>query len=67
MVCENCVKQGDREFSYATYDCLKRIADGKGSTPSDTETLKNCLKFFAYYMSSVAGVTLRCLPQFIAL
>ena len=67
VVCENCVKQGDREFSYATYDCLKRIADGKGSTPSDTETLKNCLKFFAYYMSSVAGVTLRCLPQFIAL
>lgn len=68
VVCENCIRGGDKEFSYATYDCLKKLARGEDVSKIATgETLKNCLKFFAYYISSVAGVTLKCLPQLISI
>lgn len=68
VVCEKCVRNGDKEFSYATYDCLKKLACGEDvRDTAASETIKNCLRFFAYYVSSVAGVTLKCLPQLISL
>ena len=66
-MCEKCVRNGDKEFSYATYDCLKKLACGEDvRDTAASETIKNCLRFFAYYVSSVAGVTLKCLPQLIS-
>lgn len=69
-VCKNCVGAGDKEFSFTTYAALRRIAredDEPAEDGEDAAALKNCLKFFAYYLSVTAGVTLKCLSALIAL
>lgn len=67
IVCSDCVKGGDREFSYATYSYLKAVAS-RGDVSSFTDENKvNGLKFFAHFITSVTGVTLKCLTQLIAL
>ena len=69
-MCKNCVGAGDKEFSFATYAALRRIAredDEPAEDGEDAAALKNCLKFFAYYLSVTAGVTLKCLSALISL
>ena len=66
VVCADCRKNGDKEFSFSTYAYLKRVASGEeqNETPDDK---KNGLRFFAYYITRASGVTLKCLPPLISL
>ena len=65
-VCEGCKKAGENGFSLDTYRHLEKIANGDFSG-EEKETLKNCLRFFGYYVSKVAGVSLKCLTTLIEL
>ena len=59
-VCEQCRKNGEGEFSFATYKFLQKIASGNLGEEK-LELSKNGLRFFAYYFSKSAGVNLKCL------
>ncbi|MBQ8726284.1 MAG: DNA repair protein RecO [Clostridia bacterium] len=65
-VCEECKKQGENGFSIDTYDYLNKIQSGD-LQDFNQENAKNGLKFFAYYLSKVAGVSLKCLTTLIDL
>ena len=67
IVCSDCARGGDREFSFETYSYLKTIAEGGDISAFSPETVKNGLKFFAHYLTTVAGVTLKCLPPLLTL
>lgn len=64
VVCSDCRKSGDREFSYSTYAYLRRIFDGEEREDA-LDDLNNGLRFFAYYLSRATGVTLKCIPPLI--
>ena len=59
-VCEHCKAAGDKEYSFKTWEYLKGIYEGDLES-GDNETRSNALKFFQYYLSVSAGVSLKCL------
>lgn len=64
-VCEDCRREGDLGFSIDTYAFLREISLGNTDC-GDDKLRKNGLKFFAYYIEKVAGITFKSLPELIA-
>ncbi|MBR1867975.1 MAG: DNA repair protein RecO [Clostridia bacterium] len=62
-VCENCAREGDREYSYRTYSFLKNIAEGEGATAQAQDGI-NALKFFDYYLRGAVGIQLKSIKFF---
>ena len=65
-VCEECRAQGENGFSIDTYKYLNAITKGN-LEDFNKEHAQNALKFFAYYLSKVAGVNLKCLSTLVDL
>lgn len=61
VVCADCVGGGDREFSFDTYSYLKAVAEKGDISRFTAQTVTNGLKFFGHYVTTVTGVTLKCL------
>lgn len=66
VVCSDCAAGGDKEFSYDTYSYLKTVAEKGDISRFSPQTVTNGLKFFGHYVTTVAGVTLKCMPPLFA-
>ncbi|MDY2880843.1 MAG: DNA repair protein RecO [Candidatus Borkfalkiaceae bacterium] len=65
-VCRSCKAEGDKKYSFETYSYLRGVCSGE-ITSEDGEKANNVLRFFNYYLQSVAGVSLRSIPILIDL
>ncbi len=62
-VCDNCAREGDREYSYSTYSYLRRTAN-KDMATSDKKDGINGIKFFDYYLRGNVGIELKSIKFF---